>query len=458
MAQAAVAPEKQAKLPILVVLIDHGVHVKHSQRLNHFISAMKKTVKALPDKANVGIYTFGSDVGVLSELRQVNSLWKKKALQTLPSLALDHRFSDLAQGLDKALKIAQAQNKEQKIHIALVTNGYVNVSQDFHVNQLESKRILLDLAPKLKAYQVRLHIIPMTKNPNMVFLKQLSKIVNGHALEHKAVVNMSKNSIFEVVKSIYHIAPEKMMATHVQKKTSQSQAKTKKVKAIIDAKKTRKLPFNLTFSSQKLSHDLDLNISGSKLSYQGLNLSQSLYKQAVPIEMPQSQYDDFEEEMKRTHLLAEHRKQGYFKEVMSYLNRDKTALLGDLVCQTPLLQQREMLEEEGASRLVSLPTNQIEAERFHVFDETYPEPQKVKYQASGQKSFKGHHTELVENEIKGHPLHEVKDDTKPFSGISMVIFTFFGAIIMALLTGVMWHGKLLKKRKIHRLLEGHVKK
>lgn len=163
----------------LAVVIDVSGSMKQNDPHNLRIPALKLLINVLPDNVRTGIWLFDQNTSVLVPMGQVNTSWKRQALQSVNRIHSKGLFTNI----EKALTAASAGWADQQLqvarHVLLLTDGMVDVAKDARQNLASKERILAELLPKLQQLGVHLQTIALSKNADNQLLKKLATATRG---------------------------------------------------------------------------------------------------------------------------------------------------------------------------------------------------------------------------------------------------------------------------------------
>ena len=174
------------KIPDVRVIIDISGSMKKSDPKNLRIPAAELLVNLFPDGSKAGVWTFGKYVNMLVGHGAVNAQWKKKAVgqvQKINSVAL---YTNIG----KALEVASAGWTEPapgvQRSIILLTDGVVDIARNAAVNKTERERIISSVLPALRAQQVTVNTIALSRNADKKLMQRLALETGG---EFSTVLN-----------------------------------------------------------------------------------------------------------------------------------------------------------------------------------------------------------------------------------------------------------------------------
>ena len=174
------------KIPDVRVIIDISGSMKKSDPKNLRIPAAELLVNLFPDGSKAGVWTFGKYVNMLVSHGVVDAQWKKKAVgqvQKINSVAL---YTNIG----KALEVASAGWTKPapgvQRSIILLTDGVVDIARNAAVNKTERERIINSVLPALRAQQVTVNTIALSRNADKKLMQRLALETGG---EFSTVLN-----------------------------------------------------------------------------------------------------------------------------------------------------------------------------------------------------------------------------------------------------------------------------
>ncbi|MFK5984786.1 MAG: vWA domain-containing protein [Pseudomonadota bacterium] len=165
------------------ILIDVSGSMKKNDPQNLRSPALRLLVGLLPPDSSAGVWNFGTKVKELVQSSKIDEQWKEKARKASKKIHSRDLFTNIGQALNTASqdwlnnkKVVEPGNR----NIILLTDGMVDISKDDAKNQLERKRILSELLPRISEKQVQINTIALSDKADFEFLKKLSTTSDGN--------------------------------------------------------------------------------------------------------------------------------------------------------------------------------------------------------------------------------------------------------------------------------------
>src|SRR5690606_19478903 len=117
--------------------------------------ALALLLRSLPDSGRAGVWTYGQHVNLLVKYDTSSALWKETAAIRTESLPSVSRRANLPEALERASWDRHAGGGP--VHLVLLSDGHVDVSDDPAANAEARRRLLAELAPQLAAAGYRVH-------------------------------------------------------------------------------------------------------------------------------------------------------------------------------------------------------------------------------------------------------------------------------------------------------------
>lgn len=199
------------KVPVKVInpdvrlVIDVSSSMKSNDPHHIRFNAIDNLKDIFPEDSTVGVYFFGSDT--LEIIQPV--LLKHIKTEELKSIANKIHAQDNVTNIGEALEYTANDwvnpDQNENRNIILLTDGYLDVSDNGWENDEARAHVIQTVLPNLKALGVKVHAITFSEQANEPLLKQLSDETAGLYLSTEAT-----NDIADALSEIhaYAIAPK----------------------------------------------------------------------------------------------------------------------------------------------------------------------------------------------------------------------------------------------------------
>ena len=161
------------------ILIDISGSMKQNDPKNLRRSALRLLVGLMPRDNRAGVWTFAQYTNMLVPLGVINDSWKSKARRVSEKISSPGQFTNIEDVLKRSTSDWNDAADRYRRNIILLTDGMVDVSKDKQANAASRKRILEELAPKIKASGAQIHTIALSDRADHELMKQLSEMTGG---------------------------------------------------------------------------------------------------------------------------------------------------------------------------------------------------------------------------------------------------------------------------------------
>ncbi len=164
------------------ILIDVSGSMKENDPQNLRSPSLRLLTGLLPPDSSAAVWNFGTTVEELVKPATVDEKWKQQAQQASKKIHSKDLFTNIGEALSTASQNWINNNQQVEPgtrNIILLTDGMVDISKDDAKNQLERKRILSELLPKISTKQTQIHTIALSNKADFEFLKKLSTTSDG---------------------------------------------------------------------------------------------------------------------------------------------------------------------------------------------------------------------------------------------------------------------------------------
>ena len=163
----------------LRILVDVSGSMKKNDPKNLRRDALRLLIGMLPENSRVGIWSFGQYVNMQVKPGFATKAWKKNARKeanTIRSLGL---YTNIEDTLTKSSWDWRRPDPRWDRHMILLTDGMVDISKDPNKNKKSRQNILGRIVSDLKAANVKIHTIALSKHADHELLKTLSSKTDG---------------------------------------------------------------------------------------------------------------------------------------------------------------------------------------------------------------------------------------------------------------------------------------
>ncbi len=163
----------------LRILVDVSGSMKKNDPKNLRRDALRLLIGMLPETSRVGIWSFGQYVNMQVKPDFATKAWKKNARKeanTIRSLGL---YTNIQDTLTKSSWDWRRPDPKWDRHMILLTDGMVDISKDPSKNRKSRQKILGSIVSDLKAANVKIHTIALSKQADHELLRTLSTKTDG---------------------------------------------------------------------------------------------------------------------------------------------------------------------------------------------------------------------------------------------------------------------------------------
>ncbi len=200
--QSAYAEEKVSLKPVdLRVLIDVSGSMKKNDPSNLRVPAIKLLVNLIPTDSRAGVWLFSEQTKELIPLNKVDEKWRKKGMQKSNAMHSNGRYTNIKEAILHVSDdwLHKPEGEYQRV-IILLTDGYVDVSQDQNENEMSRLSIIGEVLPDLVKNNITVYTIALSSNADKKLLDLLSTDTNGIS---KSISNNEQleKAFFEIFQS-----------------------------------------------------------------------------------------------------------------------------------------------------------------------------------------------------------------------------------------------------------------
>jgi len=163
----------------LRILVDVSGSMKKNDPKNLRRDALRLLIGMVPETSRVGIWSFGQYVNMQVKPDFASKVWKenaRKEANTIRSLGL---YTNIEDTLTKSSWDWRRPDPKWDRHMILLTDGMVDISKDANKDAQSRSNILGKIVSDLKAANVKIHTIALSKQADHDLLKKLSKTTSG---------------------------------------------------------------------------------------------------------------------------------------------------------------------------------------------------------------------------------------------------------------------------------------
>ncbi|MCX2524600.1 VWA domain-containing protein [Larsenimonas rhizosphaerae] len=170
--------------PSVRLLVDVSGSMKANDPRNLRASGIRLWSALLPADARGGLWTFGSRVDNPVPMASADSAWRASVVDALPALTRYQQFTDIEQGLSRALQ--GARSGQGPVHVILLTDGMVDLpspstGDKTARDQASRDRLLNELVPEFVRRGIVVDTIALSDHTDQALLTTLSQQTGGLA-------------------------------------------------------------------------------------------------------------------------------------------------------------------------------------------------------------------------------------------------------------------------------------
>lgn len=162
--------------PQLHLLIDVSGSMRWTDPNNLRDPATRLLGELLPPEAYIGIWFFGNEITPVLSPRQADNETKRVIRQVARSIRSNEPWTDIPEAL---LAADRSWHENTDRNIILLSDGMVDISPDEKVNHRASKRMFVDIIPRLVEQNVRVHTIALSDEADTAVLRQIARQTGG---------------------------------------------------------------------------------------------------------------------------------------------------------------------------------------------------------------------------------------------------------------------------------------
>ncbi len=163
----------------LRILVDVSGSMKKNDPNNLRRDALRLLIGMLPETSRVGIWSFGQYVNMQVKPGFATKAWKNNARKEANKIRSLGLYTNIQDTLTKSSWDWRRPDPKWDRHMILLTDGMVDISKDPKKNKKSRQKILGSIVSDLKAANVKIHTIALSKQADHELLKTLSKKTNG---------------------------------------------------------------------------------------------------------------------------------------------------------------------------------------------------------------------------------------------------------------------------------------
>ncbi|HEX7035622.1 MAG TPA: vWA domain-containing protein, partial [Pseudomonadales bacterium] len=171
-------PASAAAAADVRIVVDVSARMGEADPENVRGRALALLLRSLPDSGRAGVWTYGQYVNLLVKYDTSDALWKETAAIRTAALQSVGRRANLPEALERASW--DRDSAERPVHLVLLSDGHVDLSDDPAVDAEARRRLLADLAPQLAAAGYRVHTVAFSDGADLALLQGLADATGGH--------------------------------------------------------------------------------------------------------------------------------------------------------------------------------------------------------------------------------------------------------------------------------------
>ena len=161
------------------IVIDMSGSMKKNDPLNHRTKAVQLFSEVLPNGVQAGIWTFAAEVNMLIKHGKVTKNWKKSAFSKANKIHSYGLYTNIEKALKKSTYDWRKPEPGKEKHLILLTDGYIDISNDSKKNIQSRENVIKQVLPFLKKNKINVHSIALSEFADHKLLKKLSTNTSG---------------------------------------------------------------------------------------------------------------------------------------------------------------------------------------------------------------------------------------------------------------------------------------
>lgn len=145
--------------------------------------AVRLLADLLPKGTQAGVWTFGKYVNMLVPLKPVTDEWRSMAKARAADINSIAAFTNIGEAIETASAGWQHPNPKSDRHLILLTDGWVDISNNASDNHQARQHIIKQLLPTLKNNGVKFHTLALANEVDKELLQLLAAESQGSYLE-----------------------------------------------------------------------------------------------------------------------------------------------------------------------------------------------------------------------------------------------------------------------------------
>lgn len=185
-------PSSENATPDVRVVIDISGSMKQNDPQNLRLPALELLVQLFPEGSKAGVWTFGQWVNNLVPSKPVDQAWRDNAAAQalkINSVALRTNIPD---ALLKAVDDSKNLDPSYRVHVILLTDGMVDVSDSEQENLQARQRIMEEILPSIKDAGITVHTVALSQNADQQLMEFLASETNGIAAVAESAEDLSR--------------------------------------------------------------------------------------------------------------------------------------------------------------------------------------------------------------------------------------------------------------------------
>ena len=179
-------------IPDVRVIIDISGSMKKNDPQNLRRPALELLVQLFPEGSKAGVWTFGQWVNNLVPSKNVDSTWRTAAFPQAAKINSVALRTNIPAALEKAMDDIGNLDPRYKVHLILLTDGMVDVSESADENRQARQRLIDVILPGLRDAGVTIHTVALSQNADQQLMERLAVETDGLAAIAETAEDLSK--------------------------------------------------------------------------------------------------------------------------------------------------------------------------------------------------------------------------------------------------------------------------
>lgn len=173
------APKKAKTITDLRILVDISGSMKKTDPKNLRRSAVRLLAGLIPAGSRSGIWNFGKQVNMAVKIGRVTDSWRELARKQSKKINSVGLYTNIEGAMRKVSFDWKSPDPRYERNLILLTDGYVDISNNDELDKASRKRILKEILPRLEKANVKIHTIALSDDVDESLLSTLSAYTDG---------------------------------------------------------------------------------------------------------------------------------------------------------------------------------------------------------------------------------------------------------------------------------------